>query len=158
MSKANRYLSVYLNDHLAGATAGVALAKRAAKSNKKTPLGKTLKNLAKEIGEDRAALIALMKELGIPARAYKRVPAALGEKLGRAKPNGHLLKRSPLSSLIELEGMSLGIEGKASLWRSLAAAGVKSKSCDFEDLQRRAESQRKRLEKHRGEAAKAALG
>lgn len=152
-----RYLAIYLNDHLAGSTAGLALARRAARANAGTSLGQELDDLAAEISDDRDALVELMRELGIPRRRYKTVGAAAGERLGRLKLNGKLVRRSPLSALIELEGLSLGIEGKASLWRSLAAVGVKPKSCDLEDLQRRAESQRKRLEAHRGDVAKGAL-
>lgn len=35
----NRYLSIYLNDHLAGATVGVELARRLAARSSRTPHG-----------------------------------------------------------------------------------------------------------------------
>ena len=38
---------------------------------------------------------------------------------GRLKPNGQLTGYSPLSRLVELEGLSLGITGKLGLWRAL---------------------------------------
>lgn len=46
-----------------------------------------------------------------PARRFRgRCPVA--EKLGRLKPNGQLHGYSPLSRVIELEGLYLGISGK----------------------------------------------
>ena len=60
------------------------------------------KHLAAEVAQDRAALISMMKALAIPIRAYKVYAAWVGEKAGRAKFNGRLLARSPLSDLEEL--------------------------------------------------------
>ena len=44
-----------------------------------------------------------------------------GEKLGRLKLNGQLLGYSPLSRLIELEGLMLGIAGKLAMWIALSS-------------------------------------
>ena len=49
----------------------------------------------------------------------KVTAAWVGEKAGRLKPNGQLTGYSPLSRVVELEGLSLGIEGKRLLWVSL---------------------------------------
>ena len=57
----------------------------------------------------------------MPVRAYKVLGGWALEQAGRLKPNGHLLTRSPLSDLVELEGMRLGVEGKGCLWRALLA-------------------------------------
>ena len=43
----------------------------------------------------------------------------MAEKLGRLKPNGQILGYSPLSRLVELETLALGITGKRSLWEAL---------------------------------------
>ena len=43
----------------------------------------------------------------------------VGEKLGRLKLNGELLQSSPLSRVVELEGLLTGVSGKLSLWRTL---------------------------------------
>jgi len=43
----------------------------------------------------------------------------MGEKAGRLKLNGRLLSRSPHSDVLELELRRLGVEGKASCWRTL---------------------------------------
>ena len=41
------------------------------------------------------------------------------EKAARFKPNGRLLRRSPLSDLIELEWLLLGVQGKTAGFRAL---------------------------------------
>ena len=50
-------LSVYLNDHLAGSTNGIELAKRTAKENIGTPLGDWLDELTRELEEPEIAAI-----------------------------------------------------------------------------------------------------
>ena len=112
---AYRVLGIYLNDHLAGATAGTELAHRVARTHD----DERLRRLAVEVAQDRAVLQDLMKALGVPVRVYKTAAAWIGEKAGRVKLNGHLVTRSPLSYLEELEIMRLGVEGKAAGWRTL---------------------------------------
>ena len=114
-----RLLGIYLNDHLAGATGGLELARRVARSSLMPADARVLQRLAAEIAADRQALLKIMAALGIPARSYKRYAAWIGEKAGRLKLNGYLLTRSPLSSLEELELLRLGVEGKAAGWRTL---------------------------------------
>ena len=112
-------LGIYLNDHLAGATAGTELAHRMARSHGDGQDGGTLGRLAAEVAQDRAALLDIMAALGIKVRRYKVGAAWIGEKAGRLKFNGHLFARSPLSDLEELEMLRLGVEGKAAGWRTL---------------------------------------
>jgi hypothetical protein len=114
-----RLLGIYLNDHLAGATGGLELARRMARSSLMPADARVLQRLAAEIAADRQALLKIMAALGIPVRSYKRHAAWIGEKAGRLKLNGYLLTRSPLSSLEELELLRLGVEGKAAGWRTL---------------------------------------
>lgn len=113
------YLDIYLNDHLAGATVGLELARRAAGAARGFPEGDALDRLAEEIAEDRRALLEVMAALGVPVRHYKIYAAWLAEKIGRVKPNGHVRERSPLSGLVELEVMRLGVDGKGAGWRTL---------------------------------------
>lgn len=117
-------LGIYLNDHLAGSTAGLQLVRRLARNLQGTPLGEPLAGLAEEIGADREELMEILAELDVPVRRYKLYTAAAAELAGRLKFNGHLLTRSPLSTVVELEMLRLGIEGKASGWRTLRAVGA----------------------------------
>ena len=127
-------LGIYLNDHLAGATAGVGLARRMAASRQGSSPGGDVRHLAAEIAADRAALIAMMTALGVPVRSYKVCAAWIGERAGRLKFNGHLLTRSPLSSLEELELLRLGVEGKAAGWRTLRVLADREEHLDSGQL------------------------
>jgi hypothetical protein len=152
-------LAIYLNDHLLGATSGSELARRVAKQHAMSPAGATLVRIADEIAQDRAALLRMMRRLGIPVRRYKMAAGWLLEKAGRTKTNGSLVRRAPLSSVVELEGLRLGVEGKRLMWRALRCLnGPQSSVLDEEELarlQRRAEEQGEALE---GLQRKAAAG
>jgi hypothetical protein len=151
-------LGIYLNDHLAGATGGLELARRAAAA--RHDRSAELERLAGEIFEDRAALIEMMAALGIRVRRYKIGAAWLAEKAGRLKLNGRLLGRSPLSGLLELELLSLGVVGKAAVWKALRVLADHDDRLDAERLDRlaaRAGRQVETLEGHRRRAAAAAF-
>ena len=156
----DRYLSIYLNDHLAGSTAGRQVAARALEQNREGPLGDFLRVLVGEIEEDRESLIRLMGLLGIRRDPVKVGAVWAAERIGRViKFNGHLLSYSPLSRLEELEFLSLGVEGKRLMWRALevlAETDDRLKGFDFATLIKRAEVQRDELERHRLAAAAAA--
>jgi hypothetical protein len=128
-------LGVYLNDHLAGATAGLELVRRtAASAEPGSESAQVLKRLVSEIAADRFALIKIMTILGIKIRGYKVFAAWAGEKAGRLKLNGHLLTRSPLSDLEEAEILRLGVEGKAAGWRTLRAVAEHDSRLDTGQL------------------------
>ena len=114
-------LGIYLNDHLAGATGGKDLARRLARAERDQPDADVLDRLATEIAEDHVALLDIMATLDVPVRRYKTIAACAMEKASRLKPNGRLVTRSPLSRVLELEAMRLGVEGKAAGWRTLRA-------------------------------------
>jgi hypothetical protein len=157
---APKLLGIYLNDHLAGAAGGLRLARRAAESNRDNVLGRFLDRLCADIEEDRAALVAVMDRLGVKPDRLKQAGVVVAEVLGRTKLNGRLASYSPLSRLDELEWLSLGIEGKASLWRSLKEVQAKLPAIadtDLDALIDRAEGQRKELEDFRTKAARQAL-
>ena len=143
-------LGVYLNDHLAGATVGLQLARRAAESAEPGSESATVrKGLVREIAADRSALIKIMTTLGIKIRGYKMFAAWAGEKAGRLKFNGHLLTRSPLSDLEETEMLRLGVEGKAAGWRTLRAVAERDSRLDtgqLDELLARAARQSDELE------------
>jgi hypothetical protein len=118
-------LGIYLNDHLAGATFGIGLARRIAHQHRHSARRDDLERIAEEIAEDRQALLELMEALGVTARRYKIYGGWAAERLGRLKPNGQLYRRSGLSTFIELETLRLGVEGKTLIWRTLLAVAAK---------------------------------
>ena len=155
---ASEHLDTYLQDHFAGATGGAELSKRIARSN---PGNRDLDAVAAEVEEDRETLAAIMEALDISMPALKSAIAWAGEKAGRLKLNDRLFGRSPLSSVLELEGMIAGVTGKLELWRAMQEAGPGDRrvaSFDFEALATRAESQRARLEAAHADAVRAGLG
>ncbi|TDE01484.1 hypothetical protein [Jiangella asiatica] len=117
-------LGIYLNDHLAGAAATAQLGRRLARRLEGAAAGEQLSDLADDLARDRTALTQFMGELGVPVRRYKLYTAAAAELAGRLKFNGHLLTRSPLSTIVELEMLRLGIEGQANGWRTLRTIGA----------------------------------
>jgi hypothetical protein len=154
------YLSIYLNDHLAGATVGVQLARRTARANKKHPSGPVLAQLAEDIDQDRETLLDLMGRLDTKPDRIKVWLGWTAEKAGRLKLNGELLRYSPLSRLVELEGLALGVSGKLHMWRAfkqVLATDARLAAIDLDALIERAESQRDRLERLRLAAAEESL-
>lgn len=158
MASERKLLGIYLNDHWAGSTAGRELAKRAAGSNTDNEFGAFLTGLLAEIEEDRDTLREVMAALGLRQDRAKAFAARAAERAGRLKLNGSLTGYSPLSRLVEIEGLALGIEGKRSLWRTLGELGDPALAgFDFEALEARAAAQREGLEAQRLEAARIAF-
>jgi cell division protein FtsB len=137
-------LEIYLNDHLAGATGGVELARRLRASNRDDAVfGETLSRVCAEIEADRTVLEQVIEGLGYSRSKVKPAAAWVAEKLGRLKLNGQLRGYSPLSRLIELEGLLIGITGKIGLWQTLAELGAgEDLDADLEQLTARAAAQR----------------
>jgi hypothetical protein len=154
-----KLLGIYLNDHLGGSAAGLALARRCLRANQGTELGTFLEGLTAEIEEDKYTLIRLMTRLSLKRSAAKQVAGLVAERLGRLKLNGQLTGYSDLSRLLELEGLTIGIRGKYALWANLRAAGLQEHVRDvaLDELIERAESQLAGLEPHRLTAAATAL-
>jgi hypothetical protein len=155
-----KLLGTYLNDHLAGSTVGLELAKRARGSNEGNEYGAVLERIVVEIDEDRETLQRLMASFEIKRDRPKVAVAWVAEKLGRLKPNGRLTSYSPLSRLVELEMLALGIAGKVSLWEALGEVADQDTRLDAAELKRlaeRAERQRADVWKLRQRAAREAL-
>ncbi|MFG2356274.1 hypothetical protein [Streptomyces sp. NPDC048521] len=155
-----KLLGIYLNDHLAGATAGTQRAGHLARVSRGSALGRALGPVAAEIDEDRAALLDIMRNLDVPVRRYKVWAGWAAEKAGRIKGNGRLVRRSPLSTVLELEALRLGVEGKAAGWatlRRLTSADERLDAAQLDTLLDRARHQQDTVEEWRARAAEAAL-
>jgi hypothetical protein len=112
-------LAISLNDHLAGATAGRELAWRAARSNRGSSHGSFLADLADQIDAGRGSLLEIMRVLDVREDRIKVIGGWGAEKLGKLKFNGQLRGYSPMSRIVELEALSLGVHGRLALWRTL---------------------------------------
>ena len=155
-----KLLRIYVQDHFAGSTAGLNLARRSAGSNRGTTYGDALARIADEIDQDRRTLEAITDELDIPRDQVKNALAWGAERAGRFKLNGQLTGYSPLSRLVELEGLISGISGKISLWRALLELVPQEPRLDAERLQgliERGEEQRRTVEELRTRAVRDAF-
>jgi len=150
-------LDTYLNDHHAGATAGVNLAQMAAEEHRASEVGAFLGEIASEIKTDHDKLEQLMKELATEKSATKTAAAEIGSKVMKPKFTGD---DDDLNAFTVLETLSIGVEGKVCMWKALkqvedayptlAAFGI-------DELLSRAEDQRGRIEEMRLQIAPSAL-
>ena len=111
-----RYLEIYLQDHRAGAEAGVRLAERCRDHAPDPATASELAQLVVEIDEDRRSLATIMAGLDVDPSMLKQLAGAAAERVGRLKLNGRAVRTSPLSVLVELEGL-------------VGAVSVKSANC-----------------------------
>jgi hypothetical protein len=154
-------LGIYLNDHLAGAMAGVDLARRLVRTEGEWAGNGKLERLAEEIEQDRGALLEIMAALGEPVRRAEVWAGWAAEKASRFKLNGRVVARSPLSRLVEFEAMRLGVEGKVAGWRTLRARAAVDARLDagkLDELIAKGRSQITRLERLRSQAAAELFG
>jgi hypothetical protein len=147
--ESERLLHIYLGDHLAAITGEHELAKRCMSSNKATALGDHLEQrLIPALQEDRAKA------------GWKQGAAWVAVRAGRLKLNGQITGYSPLSRLLELEGLCVGAESRMCLWATLTRVSDSRPPLgvfDFAAQHMRAQDQRGELETHRLEAAQRAL-
>jgi hypothetical protein len=139
----SRLLRIYLQDHHAASAGGVALARRALGPSH--PLAK--------IARDRDALERVMHRLAVTPSALKVGTVRVAELVGRVKLNGRIFGRSPLSSVVELETLVVGVRGKEALWTALQRAGISLDDVDLDALVESARAQGAELEALRLSAA-----
>jgi len=149
-------LDVYLNDHLAGSAAAVELVERIRDNNEGTPLAAHMEGLLRDIEADRDTLSGVMKALGVTRSTPKQVAGKVLETLSRLRLNERVTGNADVTRLMELETLSLGIEGKLALWRSLGQVSTSQPTLaefDLPVLADRAVKQRAGVEPFRLEAA-----
>ena len=115
-------LAIYVNDHIASAAGGIELVSRMVGAHRGSRHEAGLRQLLDELRQEKSDLTATARALGLPVRQYKQVAVWLAEKGSRLKLNGHLLSRSPLSSLVEFEFLASAVRGKRSGFETLRIA------------------------------------
>lgn len=138
-------LARYMRTHLAGSTAGVNLFDRAA-SEMSGPEATIIRRIHEELVEERVQLRAMMDALGFHENPVINALAKAGERVGRLKPNGSLLHRTPKSDLVELETMRIALAGKLAGWESLLAIVDDEPRLDRSELERLAAQARQQQE------------
>lgn len=113
-------LHVHLQNHWAAATGGIDFADRVAGSHRGTPIGADLDRVRTEVHEDRETLREIMEAAGTRPGVVIPFAARVAERVGRLKPNGHLIHRSPVSDVMELEIFRGAVTIKLAGWETLA--------------------------------------
>jgi hypothetical protein len=131
---ADRRLRIYLQDHFAGSTAGLALVRRCRRAN--PALEPLLADLEREIVEDRQSLESIMSRLGVQPSRVKSAFGSVAELVGRLKSNGTVTRYSPSSRVIELEGLAAGVVTKRNLWNALSTTTADRRQLDAAELER----------------------
>jgi hypothetical protein len=154
---ANDALSTYVEDHLAGATAGLELLEALSAQHQGDATGALARSLLPEVEDDRRTLEGIARALDAGS-ALKEAGAWIAEKVSGLKL--HREAKGVLGTFEALEAMTLGVLGKRALWRALAVAAStepRLAGIDFDGLAACADRQHALLEDERLRAAAIAL-
>lgn len=157
----NDNLSVYLNDHLAGSVAGLEILDQLCDLLKDHAFAAEIASLRAEVASDRDALEGIIERLEFTPSRVRKASGWLAEKAVAVKLLVDDPKGGPLRIFESLEALSLGIEGKRSLWKALASVSGRYppiKLREIELLHERAVDQRQRVESMRLGMAQEAFG
>ncbi len=149
-------LAHYVRIHLTGAAAGIELFGRG--SNLWSPEARQVTaGIRGELYEERSWLRSFVKDIGSSEPTLTELAAKVGERVGRLKPNGKLLSRTPLTDVIDLESMHDAVSGKVAGWEALLQLDDdRADHAELERLLAQGHSQIDRLrEQHRAAAARA---
>lgn len=145
----SKLVAIYLRHHVAAASGGVDFFKRVARTVSDRGARAELGLLAAEVAEDQTTLLEVLDVLGVDRHRAQERLVSWGEKLGRLKPNGTLLRRSPLTDVVELEALGVALRAKLLGWltlRELSHHDPRLKSYQFDQLAKRALEQQERIE------------
>ena len=154
------HLVTYLNDHMAGAVAALEVLEHVIEQHATHPASPKLQLVKADIEADRRELELLVEHLGERESVARKTVGWLAERAVRMKLRADDPGDGALRLFESVEMISLGIEGKLGLWRTLASLrdGIRElNTVDFERLIRRAQEQREVLEQIRYEVARAAF-
>ena len=111
-------LGHYIRIHLTGAAVGIQLFDRGSRLLDADARA-VVEHIRDELVEEREQLLAMAHRIGVGPAPLATAVAKLGERLSRLKPNGHLLHRTPMTDLMDLEAMGVAAAGKIAGWESL---------------------------------------
>ena len=157
---ADEFLGIYLNDHLAGSLVALELLQHLERAYSGRPVGRFAADLRADIENDRRELQRLMSQLNVTESRARQATAWVAEKMTLVKLRLDDWAGGEFRLFEALEALSLGIEGKRSLWVALAGAAESVPALrllDYEKLVKRALEQRERVEARRLETAAAVL-
>lgn len=127
-------ISHHVHVHIAGLAAGIDLFGRSAAGMLDPAVGDLVRDLRAELFEERRQLRRMANGLGVGESSLLTGAARVGERIGRLKPNESLLRRTPLTDLVELEAMRLVVATKRAGWEALQAVAGRHEALDAEEL------------------------
>jgi hypothetical protein len=155
-----RALRTYLNDHLGGSVGALELLEHLEEKHAGTSLERFFADLRADVAQDARELEALMERLAVAQDPMRKAAGWISEKITQLKLRVDDSAGGEFRLLQSLETLTLGIEGKRSLWATLAAAAAGEpllRGPDYARLAQRAEEQKARVEGQRIAAARIAL-
>lgn len=148
-------LVVLLRNHQAGGRAALDLFDRAIAGQRARPYADGLRTLRDECREDLDFNESVMRRLRVQASPVQVLGTRLTERVGRLKPNGRVVGRSPISDVVELEGLIAAVHVKVAGWQAAQAGEflTAEESARLEELEARAHTQAERLSAMHAEVA-----
>lgn len=119
-----------------------------------------MRSIAAQIEEDHETLIDLMERMNVSRNPVKLAAGWAAEKASRVKFSGVVSGEPNHGAFMALESLTLGVAGKACLWRSLREIANEYPplaSTDLDRLITRADAQHAALERERLAAGRQAL-
>lgn len=153
-------LSTYINDHLAGSVAALELLDDLIGRPSAPDEPAFFVQLRDELNEEQDELRGVLRELGAGESSVRRAAGWFAEKVTRLKLTWDDPGSGALRRFEALEGLAIGIFGKLSLWRALAAVSEAEPALqrlDLARLARQAEAQHEAVEARRVAAAVSAF-
>lgn len=147
-------LSIYLQDHLAGAVFGVELVEALEQDHATKALGGLARAWKVEILSDQATLKDIALRIGASSSTVKEIISWISERATRLKLRRQ--NQGDLGTFETLETLALGIAGKEKLWQALLVAAPhddRLAGFDFAHLEQRAKDQHASVEGYRRQLA-----
>ena len=119
-----RFLGVYISDRLALSEGALALAERVAAAGRWHDQRPQFARLVETLRDNTADLEQVLADREIRPDRFKRAAARIGERLGRFKGNGRLVRSSPLNRLVELEGLLMLVGACVQTWDTVLSLGI----------------------------------
>lgn len=154
----NDPLATYLNDHLGGAKVATELLEAMRDNKHDARLASFAGDLLPEVESDRDLLASIAEKIGAGSSVFKELGGWIGEKAMRMKLGQS--GEDDFGTFQALEFLTMGVQGKAALWRALAVATVSDarlQGYDYPGLILRAEAQYAKGEEQRLHSAKMAF-
>ncbi len=147
-------LGHYVRLHLTGSSAGIELFSRGS-AFPDPEAREVVGRIRDELVDERRRLLAIAKRHGIRPAPFSAIVVKVGERVGRLKPNGDLVHRTPLTDVVDLETMRVAVAGKIAGWEAMLTVDALPEA-ELEDLLAQARRQHDDLSTlHRDAAARA---